>query len=203
MQVERRQGVGKAQIVVRKLTQMTATSDQEGVFMPNLVQRIGLCAIFFVVVACRPSAQTDIAPKVKLCREYAARTARYAADFAKFTYALDKRAAMEHTSAEKLSEISSEADGYGKSASETSNYLSAAADLLSVYQVITRKADQLAAKPIIKSSIEQYIQSISSDIEIVNNELPNTTNPAIAASATALKQDLREIKTLLESIDLQ
>lgn len=87
-------------------------------------------------------------------------------------------------------------------ASQTRDYLFAALDLLFLYDMISSKNDRSFARSYIKKRLNDYAQSVDDSVKIVNSGLSHTKSPGIAPSATRLKEDLRSIKALFESIDL-
>jgi hypothetical protein len=136
-------------------------------------------------------AQTDIESKLMLLVYYHHRAENYLKDFK----ALGNVQTNRHNETEALTTMM-----LVVAAGDTMNYLRTVGDLLVVYKKITQNADREAVKPTIKSSFDANIESIGRSMKQVDVALSLTKSPAIAASATALKQDLREIKTLLESI---
>ena len=50
--------------------------------------------------------------------------------------------------------------------------------------------------------LDYYIRSLEGSVREVNTFLSRTRNPAVATSASSMKDDLRETKDLLESITL-
>jgi hypothetical protein len=82
----------------------------------------------------------------------------------------------------------------------TQDHLGATATLLCIYSLISTEKDRLVIKDFIRIDIDYYITRIGPAIEEINEELSDTKVPAIASTGTRLKEDLWEIKKLLESI---
>lgn len=76
-------------------------------------------------------------------------------------------------------------------------------DLLDVYDAIKCKADRKSLKLIIEKKIKTASVSLDQDVEEMNTGLGSTKSPAIAVSATRMKDDLRSLKSFLVSIILQ
>ena len=161
--------------------------------MRNLLQRIALCTIFLVLVVSQSLARTELKSTGDRVVDYSARMYNYADDFQGFEKAqVDSMDKLEILTTDNLSMV----------AIQTGDFLMAVACLLPVYSNITKGADRRRVKPIIKLLFDHYAEQIGVNVGKVNHWLAYTKSPAIVASATRLKEDLREIKTLLESIDL-
>lgn len=173
--------------------------------MRNLLQRIGLCTIFLVVVAGQSSAQTYIKAKEKVCYDYQIRMNNYAKEFHRFWEVYNDKAVAASVSFPDFIDVTSERDiamNLDETAIRTIVNLGAVIELLFVYERITKNADRMAVKPAIEDSVHRYANHTGLNIDLVNECLANTKDTAIAASATRLKKDFLEIKTLLESIDI-
>lgn len=87
-------------------------------------------------------------------------------------------------------------------ARESSDLVDAASSLLFVYDNITSKADRATVSRFIESKLSTYVQMLDLSIKQINLQLSYTKSVGIAASGTRLKEELRDIKSLLESIRL-
>jgi hypothetical protein len=85
-------------------------------------------------------------------------------------------------------------------ANESTNSIS---PLLTIYDSASCESDRAVAGSIIKQRITYYTGRIDLEIKLANSSLSLTTSPALAASGTQLKDDLRGLKELLESIHSQ
>jgi hypothetical protein len=138
-------------------------------------------------------AQTKLRSTLDRVVDYSSRMKNYADDFEGF------QKAQAH-SMDKLEILTT--DNLDMVAIQTFDFLMAVASLVTVYSNITKDADSRRAKPIIKKLFDYYAEQIGVNVGRVNYWLAYTKSPAMAASGTRLKEDLREIKTLIESIDL-
>ena len=141
--------------------------------MGNLLQRIGLCAIFLVVVASQSSAQTDIESERKLCENYVKRMENYADVIFGQLAKVQSNKAAPPISVDHLLEVMAELGvnrNLAQIAALTGEYLYAVENLLSVYEMIT-KADRVRVKPSIKRSFDGYIEEIGFSIRLVNENL--------------------------------
>lgn len=79
-------------------------------------------------------------------------------------------------------------------------YLSSVNALLYIWDNLSYKPDREKIRWRILFEIREYAKSIDISIKTVNNCLSLTRIPAMANSGTQMKEDLREIKSLFESI---
>jgi hypothetical protein len=85
----------------------------------------------------------------------------------------------------------------------TNHYSHASWVLLAIYKRLCCNTDRANMKPVIKGELNFYAGQVGIYIDWVNNEISYTKVPAIAVSGTKMKEDMREIKSRLESIELQ
>ena len=83
---------------------------------------------------------------------------------------------------------------------EVFEYVSSTRTLLYIYENLSCDVDRTLAKTMIKKQLNGYLQMLDNDIKTVNIGLSDVKTPAIATSGTQLKEDLREIKMLLEQL---
>ena len=85
-------------------------------------------------------------------------------------------------------------------ASQIYDYLDSTRTLLYIWDNLSCKPDREKVRWIILDQIRDYAKRIDISIKFVNSRLSFTRIPAMANSGTQMKEDLREIKTLFESI---
>lgn len=156
--------------------------------------RFGLAfgALFVIIGTSQLLAQQyNILSNIDIINSKAKLMTDYARDFLDFKKALGDNP-LEY-------EIAS---NFYEATSQTRDYLDATSDLLFVYSNISNKNDRSVVRPFIKFRLKSYAQSADDSVRIVNNGLSHTKSPGVAASGTRLKEELRSIKALFESIDL-
>jgi len=174
-----------------------------------MIRRVGiifglLLALSGALVVSQASAQSDIESKLELCRNYRGLMEPYQKDFLHLAKVRNQKVVPSMPLEAYMYEEGERniAKELSDTAREMGDYLWAVGDLLFVYERITKNADRLEVKPTVKYSLDHYAKQTQYRIEYVNNMSSYTKDPAITASATRFKKDLREIKTFLESIDL-
>jgi hypothetical protein len=88
-------------------------------------------------------------------------------------------------------------------ASRAGDLLDATRALLLVYDNISCAVDRATIRPVIKMQLDHYIKRLNLSVSQVNNVLSLTKNPGIATAASRMKEDLRETRVLLETINLR
>jgi hypothetical protein len=91
-------------------------------------------------------------------------------------------------------------DSLAAIAGRTAEFLVATNALLEVYENISNSADRTRIQPLIKSEALRYSQGIEADMPLVNANLADTKLPAVAISGDRMKQDMRDAKTFLDSL---
>ncbi len=72
--------------------------------------------------------------------------------------------------------------------------------LLEVYENVSCRPDRARIQPLIKLQVSRYAKNIETDIPIVNTNLAYTKLPVIASTGDRMKQDLRDAKAFLDSL---
>jgi hypothetical protein len=85
---------------------------------------------------------------------------------------------------------------------QTADYLDTISSLIYVYSNISRKTDRLVVRPFIQKKVKLITEQISLSVKQVNNEVVYTNNPAVAASGTRLREDLRKVIEYLHDFHL-
>lgn len=89
------------------------------------------------------------------------------------------------------------------SANQANDYLSAASDIVYIYDMINARSDKGRVKPYIKQRLEQYSQALELTIKLVNLSLSNLTISGIAATGTRLRDELRDGQSLLSTVEIR
>ena len=87
-------------------------------------------------------------------------------------------------------------------ASRIGDQLDAANLMVLVYDKVSSARDRARIRLLIETFLNRNISFLDVFMRGVNQSLPRITNQTIAASASRMKDDLRETKALLESIKL-
>jgi len=92
--------------------------------------------------------------------------------------------------------------GLADTAWEVEGHISAAMALLDVYDSLSCPPDRAAARTIIRRQLGYYSKDIDSEIKISNMGIERTKKPGVAAEATRMRDDLRDVRELFNSIKL-
>ncbi len=85
-------------------------------------------------------------------------------------------------------------------ATAVQDYVFAALSLLTIYENLSCQSDRAMAWAVLKSRLDYYARQIDHHIEAVNIRLSQVRIPAVAASGTQMKEDMRGLKMFFESI---
>lgn len=85
-------------------------------------------------------------------------------------------------------------------ARRTAENLVAMNTLFEMYGKVSNEPDRTKMQPVIKSEALRYSQDIAADMALANANLAGTKLPAIAATGDRMKQDLRDAKAFLDSL---
>ena len=88
-------------------------------------------------------------------------------------------------------------------ASETVDRLDAAGNFLWIYRSLSCKEDRARIKPLLENQFSFYSQYLELSIKSVNLDISHTKTPGVAVEAIRMKDDLREAKSILDSIKLR
>ena len=157
-------------------------------------KQIALSIVLLFCISVQSSAQkikSKLDPKLDIILEKAKRCANYSKDFIDFA-----RSHVDDSEFEGASKLST-------LAGNTYDYISGAYTILQIYDLLSCEADRSKVKPLINIQINLYVSMIESAIVEINSNLAATKMPAIATSGIKFKEDLREVKSLLESIELR
>ncbi len=83
----------------------------------------------------------------------------------------------------------------------TMTYLDAAQALLDVYDMVSCAPDRAKIRPMVKLQLSIYRRLMDSEMKQVNVVLSATHAQATAATATRMKDDMRDVKARFEAIE--
>lgn len=85
-------------------------------------------------------------------------------------------------------------------ASQTGDYLAAVQTLLEIYADLSCNEDRVRIRPVIERELGFYSKQIEPLIKQANLGIAHTTMPGVAAEGTRMRDDLRDVKSILDSI---
>ena len=90
-----------------------------------------------------------------------------------------------------------------KVAEETGQNLAAVDTLLEIYGDLSCEEDRTSVRPVIEKDLSYYSKLTEPSIEGANLIIAHTQKPGVAAEATRMRDDLREVKSVFDSIKLR
>jgi hypothetical protein len=87
-------------------------------------------------------------------------------------------------------------------ASEIGSYLNAAGTLLEIYADLTCQEDRIKIRPLIEADLAFYRKQIELLVAETEINIAHTQMPGVAAEAVHMRDDSREVRTILDSIRL-
>src|SRR5258708_38044069 len=87
--------------------------------------------------------------------------------------------------------------------STATDYLAAVGTLLEIYSDLSCEEDRAAIRPVIKREIGFYSMQIEPSINEANLSIAHTHMPGVAAEAIHMRDDLREVKSIFDSVELR
>jgi hypothetical protein len=87
--------------------------------------------------------------------------------------------------------------------SESREILNASVKLLAIYSLITNEKNKELIVKIIIVELKRYVELFNNKISYINRSLTITESPAIVTTANRLKDEIREVIGLLDSVKLQ
>ena len=90
-----------------------------------------------------------------------------------------------------------------RTADETGVFISDAEGLIGIYSAISCKEDKSRIRSMIKAQLGFYSHRIESSLKETNLELVNISRAATRDEATRMRDDLRAVQGLLDSMDFQ
>jgi hypothetical protein len=100
-----------------------------------------------------------------------------------------------------MSEFDISSDLYERAGSAL-DYVDASSSMLYIYEMLSDASDRAHVRPFIQSRLSHYSELLGNAAEGVNVDVTGATRPGTAATAIHLKDEIRESKSLLESITL-
>ena len=90
-----------------------------------------------------------------------------------------------------------------KVAEETGQDLAAVDTLLEIYGDLSCEEDRASVRPVIEKDLGYYSKLTDPSIEGANLNIAHTHMPGVAAEGTRMRDDLREVKSIFDSIKLR
>ncbi len=164
-------------------------------FSLKLACSVLLTATLFTLVLLRSdsvvSAQTGPQPFDKMVRAEHKHFVEYQQDFVSFGQS--SLGTDEYQIAMDLEKV----------ALETSQNLSAVHTLLEIYSDLSCEEDRASVRPVIEKELGYYSKEIELSIEGANINIAHTQKPGVAAEGTHMRDRLREVKSIFDSIKLR
>lgn len=88
-------------------------------------------------------------------------------------------------------------------AAQAGDYMNAVLTLLNIYDDVSCKEDQEKIRPVIEADVRFYSKNLEVFTQEANLGIAHTKMPGVAAEGTRMRDDLREAKSILDSIKLQ
>jgi hypothetical protein len=88
-------------------------------------------------------------------------------------------------------------------ATYTGDYLASVHTLLEIYGDLSCEEDRARVRPVIERELGFYSQLIEPSIDGANLNIAHTRMPGVAAEGTRMRDDLREVKSIFDSIKLR
>lgn len=86
---------------------------------------------------------------------------------------------------------------------ETADKLYAARTLMQIYSAMSCAEDRPIVRPFVERDLHYYSQQIEISIKEANLYIASTKRPGVAAEASRMRDDLREVKSALDSMKLR
>jgi hypothetical protein len=90
-----------------------------------------------------------------------------------------------------------------KVAEETEQSLSAVNTLLEIYSDLSCAEDRANVRPVIEKELGYYSKMIELSVKEANLTIAHTQMPGVAAEGTRMRDDLRQVKSVFDSIKLR
>jgi hypothetical protein len=91
----------------------------------------------------------------------------------------------------------------GNVAGDTANSLGAVNTLLEIYGNLSCAEDRANVRPVIGRELGYYSKMIGLSVEEANLVIAHTQMPGVAAEGTRMRDDLRQVKSIFDSIKLR
>ena len=138
-----------------------------------------------------PSGRPDIKSKLDSLRKMVLRFNDYLGDFG--TYG---SSALSPANNDMVIELT-----FGNVAWRASLCAGAAYSILKIYDSVSCEADRSKIRPTVEASLTSYAKALDEYTTTINKFVPDTNTSAIVTTALHMKDDLREAKALLESLE--
>lgn len=147
------------------------------------------CVLFFTTE--HVLAQTESQPKNSILSAKEKKFIHYGQDFLDFARAGIGRA-DEYQQSSDLAQI----------ASESVDHLNSAGTLLVIYDELSCPSDRIAVRALIKAEFGSYSKEVALLVKQVNRDITDLQQPEVAAEAGRMRDDLRDVQELFDSVKL-
>jgi hypothetical protein len=93
-------------------------------------------------------------------------------------------------------------DGLADTAWEVEGHISAVMALLDIYDRLSCPPDRDAARIVIRRQLSYYSKDVDSEVKLSNMGIEHTKKPGVAAEAMRMRDELRDVQELFNSIKL-
>jgi hypothetical protein len=155
--------------------------------MKSLIRNLSVASVFIAVAVSGVFAQQPGQSNLEFLVAKSHRFLSYEDDFVAFAHNAkgdDKRTTFELFDA----------------ASSVHQFVFAAGSLLNIYDSLSCRSDRESAWAIIRTAFDHYARQTENHIKTVNSRLSYVKVPAVAASGTQMKEDMRELKAFFETV---
>jgi hypothetical protein len=153
-----------------------------------MASRLLLCLICIALLdkTVYVAAQTESQPDRTILAQKQKKFAHYGQDF------LDFARSDEYQLSSDLAQV----------ASENGDHLNSAATLLEIYDTLSCPSDRIAVRALIKTQFVYFSKEVALYVKLVNLDIAHLQKPEVAAEAGRMRDDLREVQDLFDSIKL-
>jgi hypothetical protein len=83
------------------------------------------------------------------------------------------------------------------------DYMSAVGTLLEIYSDLSCEEDRIKIRVVVEKEVSYYAKQITPLVDGANLSIAHTRMPGVAAEGTRMRDDLREVKSILDSVKLR
>ncbi len=157
--------------------------------MPSRVLLCLFCILLFKTEYV--PAQTEAQPNRGILAKKRKQFAYYTQDFLDFARA-DIARADEYSISSDLAQV----------ASENADHLNSAGTLIELYDKLSCPQDRTAVRALIQDEFVSYSKQVTLYVKMVNLNIAHLQKSEVAAEAGRMRDDLREVQNLFDSIKL-
>lgn len=85
-------------------------------------------------------------------------------------------------------------------AERAADHADSASTSLEIYGNVSCTSDRAKIQPVVRAQLSYYVKQLDSEVSEVNSDLSDTKIPAVATTGIRLKDDLRDLKAILNSL---